>query len=38
MILIEFLEMVVQNITYLRVLTFPLAMASTRVIPLGTFQ
>ncbi len=38
MILIEFLEMVVQNIAYLRIQTSPLAMALTWVIPLGAFQ
>ena len=38
MILIEFLKMVVQNIAYLRIQASPLAMAPTRVIPLGAFQ
>jgi hypothetical protein len=38
MILIEFLKLVVQNITYLRIRTSPLAMAPTWVISLGAFQ
>jgi hypothetical protein len=38
MILIEFLEMVVQNIAYARVRIPPLAMVPTWVIPLRTFQ
>ena len=38
MILIEFLEMVVQNIAYARVRISPFAMVPTWVIPLRTFQ